>query len=109
MSLAVTPCGQLAVDRDAHVLGLLLRQRLGGEHVLDLAGADAVRQRAEGAVRGGVAVAADDGGAGQRKALLGSDHVHDALADVALVVSTRCRNPWRSWPWSRPGCGSPRP
>ena len=47
--------------------------------------ADAVRQRAEGAVRRGVAVAADDGGAGQREALLGADHVDDALAHVELV------------------------
>ena len=42
-------------------------------------------QRAEGAVGGGVAVAADDGGAGQREALLGADHVDDALALVELV------------------------
>ena len=53
--------------------------------MLDLRGADAVRQRAERAVGGGMAVAADDGGAGQRKALLGADHVHDALAYVELV------------------------
>ncbi len=77
--------GQLAVDGHAHVLGLLLDQRLGGEHVLDLAGADAVGERAEGAMRGGVAVAADDGGAGQREALLGADDVDDALAAIELV------------------------
>ena len=53
--------------------------------MLDLGGADAVRQRAERAVRGGVAVAADDGGAGQGKALLGADDVDDALALVELV------------------------
>ena len=45
-----------------------------------------MRQRAERAVRRGVAVAADDGGAGQRKALLGADDVDDALALVELVV-----------------------
>ena len=45
-----------------------------------------MRQRAERAVGRGVAVAADDGGAGQRKALLGADHVDDALALVELVV-----------------------
>ena len=45
-----------------------------------------MRQRAERAMRRGVAVAADDGGAGQRKALLGADDVHDALALVELVV-----------------------
>jgi hypothetical protein len=75
----VTPAGQLAIDLDQHVLGLLLDQRLGGEHVLDFRRADAVRQRAERAVRRGVAVAADDGHAGQGKALLGADDVHDAL------------------------------
>lgn len=40
-------------------------------------------QRTEGAVRGGVAVTADHGHAGQRGALLRADHVHDALALVA--------------------------
>ena len=76
---------QRAVDGDAHVLRLLLDQRLGGEHMLDLRGADAVGERAEGAVRRGVAVAADDGHAGQGEALLGADDVDDALALVALV------------------------
>jgi len=42
--------------------------------------------RAERAVGGGVAVAANDGGAGQREALLGTDDVHDALTLVELVV-----------------------
>ena len=36
MSLASTPGGSYAVDVDQHVLGLLLDQRLRGEHVLDL-------------------------------------------------------------------------
>jgi hypothetical protein len=43
-----------------------------------------VRQRAEGAVGGGVAVAAHDGGAGQREALFRPDDVDDALALVGL-------------------------
>ena len=42
--------------------------------------------RTEGAVGGGVAVAADDGHARQGKALLGADDVDDALAAVELVV-----------------------
>jgi len=45
-----------------------------------------VRERAERAMRRGVAVTADDGGAGQRKTLLGADDVDDALALVELVV-----------------------
>jgi hypothetical protein len=57
--------GQLALDAHQHVLGLLGQQRLRGHDVLDLAGADAVRQRAERAVRGGVRVAADHRHAGQ--------------------------------------------
>jgi hypothetical protein len=76
--------GQFAVDLDQHVLGFFLDQRLGGQHVLDLRGADAEGQRAEGAMRRGVAVAADDGGAGQGEALLRADDVDDALALVVL-------------------------
>jgi hypothetical protein len=79
MSLAVTPWGS-AVHGDLHVLGLLLDQRLRGEHMLDLAGADAMGERTKGAMGGGVAVAADDGRARQREALLGADDVDDALA-----------------------------
>ena len=45
----------------ASVLGLRLQQALRGQHVADLGGADAEGQCAEGAVRAGVAVAADDG------------------------------------------------
>ena len=77
---------QLAVDLHQHVLRLLLDQRLRREHMLDLRRADAVRQRAESAMRRGVAVAADDGHARQREALLRADDVDDALADVELVV-----------------------
>ena len=77
---------QRAVDLDAHVLGFGLDQRLGREHMLDLGGADAVRKRAESAVGRGVAVAADDRGARQRKTLLRPDDVHDALPQVELVV-----------------------
>ncbi|MGY3463521.1 hypothetical protein ACVW0I_000392 [Bradyrhizobium sp. LM6.11] len=84
--MPVTAVRQFAVDGDAHVLRLLLDQRLRRQHVLDLARADAVRERAERAMRRGVAVTADDGGTGQRKALLGADDVDDALAPVELVV-----------------------
>ena len=78
--------GQLAGDRDGHRAGAHLGERLRGEHVLDLAGADAEGQRPEGAVGGGVAVAADDRHAGQRAALLRADHVDDALVRVAHAV-----------------------
>ena len=59
-SLAVTPGGEVALDRHGHGLRAHLGQGLGGQHVLDLAGADAEGERAEGAVGRGVAVAADD-------------------------------------------------
>ena len=77
---------KLAVDLDPHVLGLGLDQRLGGQHMLDLGGADAVGERAEGAVGRGVAVAADDRRARQGEALLGPDDVDDALPRIELVV-----------------------
>jgi hypothetical protein len=66
-------------------LAFFLDQRLRRQHMLDLGGADAEGQRAERAMGRGVAVAADDGGAGQREALLGADDVDDALALVELV------------------------
>ena len=49
-----------ALVADPHRPRLALLERLGGQHVLHLAGADPERERAEGAVRGGVRVAADD-------------------------------------------------
>ena len=45
-----------------------------------------MRQRAERAMGRGMTVAANDGGAGQREALLGTDDVYDALTPVELVV-----------------------
>src|SRR5271166_53768 len=54
--------------------------------MLDLGGADAVGERAEGAVGRGVAVAANDRRSGQSEALLRPDDVHDPLPAVELVV-----------------------
>ena len=48
----------------AKVFGRVGQQALRGQHVPDLAGADAEGQGAEGAVGAGVAVAADDGAPG---------------------------------------------
>ncbi len=78
--------GKRAVDAHAHVLRFMLDQRLGREHMLDLARADAMGESPECAVGRSMAVAADDGGAGEREALFGPDHMHDALAAVALVI-----------------------
>src|SRR5579884_1104492 len=69
----------LAVNEDVQRLRLRLQEALGGENVLDFAGAYAEGERAERAMRGGVAVAADDGLAGLRNAELRADDVHDAL------------------------------
>ena len=70
---------QRAVDADLQRLRLALQQALRREHVLDLARADAERERAERAVRRGVAVAADDRHARLREAELRPDDVDDAL------------------------------
>ena len=70
----------------AHLEGfrLALQQALRGQHVLHFAGADAEGQRAERAVRGGVAVAADHRHAGLREAQFRADHVHDALPSLCI-------------------------
>src|SRR5690606_1246695 len=77
---------QLAIHAHQHVLRFFLDERLGCQNVLDLGGADTVRQRTESAVRGGVAVAAYDGHAGQRKALFRPGDVYDALTPVTLGI-----------------------
>ena len=82
-SLAVEPSGSTPLTVTAMVPGPGLRQGLGGEHVLDLARADAEGDRTEGAVGGGVGVAAHDGHARLGEALLGPDDVDDALLGVA--------------------------
>ena len=74
------PEAELARVGDPHRLRPPLDQALGGEHVLDLGGADPEGERAEGAVGGGVAVAADDRHPGLGQPELGADHVHDPLA-----------------------------
>ena len=70
---------QLAFNPDEHVFGFFGNQRLRGHDVLYLAGANAMRQCAQCAVRAGVAVAANNGHAGQGGAVFGADHMHDAL------------------------------
>lgn len=62
---------QLAFHAHQHVLHLFGDQALGGEHVLDLGGANAVGQGTESAMGGRVRVTADHGHAGQGGALLG--------------------------------------
>ena len=78
--------GQWPVDANLHGSRLLLRQALGGKDVFDFRRADAEGQRSEGSVRGGVAVAADDGQAGLGRAELRTDDVDDALVGRVDVV-----------------------
>jgi hypothetical protein len=73
---------QPAVQPDAHGAGAALPQRLGGQHVADLGGADAEGQRPEGAMGGGVAVAADQRQTRQGQPLFRHGDMHDALAAV---------------------------
>ncbi len=74
---------KLADHGDGHGSGPRLGEGLGGQDVLDLAGSDPEGEGAEGAVGGGVAVAADDRHARLRQAELGADDVHDPLMGVA--------------------------
>ena len=78
---------ELAIDSQLERFGFRLQQRLRGQHVFDFAGADAEGQRPESAVRGGVAVAADDGHARLRDAEFGADDVDDALLRVVQIVN----------------------
>ena len=75
--------GELALDVDAHVLGLGLGEGLGSEDVLDLGGSDTEGEGAEGTVGRSVRVTADNSRTGEGEALLGTNNVDDTLALVA--------------------------
>ena len=77
--LGVDAGRKLPVDIDAADLGLADRHGLGGQHVADLACADAEGDGTESSVGRGVGVTAGNGGAGLGDALLGADDVDDAL------------------------------
>ena len=57
--------------------------------MFDLGRANAISERAEGAVGRGVTVTANEQGARQREALFRSDDVADALPPAELVVYSR--------------------
>ena len=80
-----------------------MRQALGGKDVLDLTGAHAEGQCAECAVRGSVAISADDGEAGLKlmpssgpmdvhDTLIAAVHVKEANAAVSAQLRTRASN-----------------
>src|SRR5204863_8919815 len=71
--------GAIAVDENVEHLGARLNKTLRCKNVFDFAGADAKGQRAKGAVRGGVAVAANNGLARLSDAKLRADDVDNAL------------------------------
>ena len=77
--------GELAIHFHFHVFGFFLDQGLRGKHMLDFRRADAMGQGTKRAMGGGVAIAANDCGAGEREALLRTDNVDDALALVEFV------------------------
>jgi hypothetical protein len=84
----------ITVDAHFHRLCGLEQQCLRRQHMLDLARSDAEGERADAAVTGGVAVAADDRRAGQGEALFGADDMDDALfgrhrVDVADAIFGR--------------------
>ena len=87
-SLAVEPGWRSPSTVIAIRFGRICGQRLRGEHMLDLARADAEGKRAERAMRRGVAVAANDRHAGQGEALLGTDDMNDALTGIAHRMQT---------------------
>ena len=86
MSLAVTPGPRLPVTSTLMFFAFFWISVWVASTCSTSRGADAVRQRPEGAVGRGVAVAADDGHARLGPALLRADDVDDALADVADAV-----------------------
>ncbi len=79
---------QLPVDLDAPHLQLVQRDRLGGQHIAHLAGADAKGDGPEGAVGRGMGIPAGDGRARLGDALLGAHDVHDPL--LARVCIKKC-------------------
>ena len=76
---------QLALERHAHGFRPALDQGLRRQHMRKLARADAEGERAEAAMRAGVAVAADDQAAGQAQAEFRTDDMDDALAGLVDI------------------------
>src|SRR5207245_7610415 len=84
-SLAVTPNGSSPSTVTARSRARVWKA-LRGQNQLDLGRADAEGEGAEGAVGGGVRVAADDQHSRLGESELGADHVHDALPPAADLM-----------------------
>ena len=78
---------QRAIHLHLERLRFALQQTLRGQHMFHFTGADAKCERAECAVRGGVAVAADHGHAGLSQTEFGSDDMDNSLA-CAMYAQT---------------------
>lgn len=74
---------ELTVDLYPHVLAALGDKRLRGKHMFNFASPNAKGERTERAMCRSMAITADDCSAGEGKALLGTDYVHNALALIA--------------------------
>ncbi len=79
---------EFSIDANLKRLRTLFPQALRREHVLDFAGADSERERAERAVRRGMAVAANDRHARLREPKLRPDNVHDPLLARSDIEQT---------------------
>ena len=94
MSLGVTPARQRARrSAPASCRGRFMPQRTGRHRMLGLGRADAPGERAERALRAGVAVGADQGRAGQHDRQFRRDDVDDALVGVVDVEQADARRP----------------
>ena len=71
-------CGQLTIDINRHCFWLRHQQALVRENMTDLRCANPKSDCAEGSVRAGMAVAANDGHAGLRRAQLWAHHMDNA-------------------------------
>src|SRR6266481_1271541 len=83
--------GPLAMHENVQRLRARLHEALRCEDVLDFAGADAESQRSKRAVRGSVAVTANNRLPGLRDAQLRADNVHDALVLAVHVKQANAR------------------
>ena len=80
--LGVDALARRAMELGAQRAGLAHDQRLGGEHLHHLGGADAPGPCADSAAARGMAVATDVGAARQRESKMRADHVDDSVVGV---------------------------
>src|SRR5882757_815406 len=84
---------QPALEHHAHCFGPALDDGLCCQHMRQLARPDTEGQRAQPAMRAGVAVATDDQAAGKAEAKFGSDDMDNALPEPRRYRTSRCQRP----------------